>query len=267
MNWLRRRAEGSGGLIAFDVGNGVVPPGRDRHQKIPGQFDQIGQVPELGRRRLSRVDRAVVAGLDEDPQRGIQAQRHRHTDPRNPGQRHQERKDRGRQQVVGRVLVLALKLCVEIDVAVIAVQEQGAEGRVEACQDVERIQRKIHPPVILFSAVHRDQGVRLRRVGRSGTAEGDSEIRHVKAGETLKQSAVRTVRVCDEDKTDPAIRQGLLDQSTLLVAGDDRALRDPIHHERRVGKLFLPGVGIRGHGCGARQTAQAGAQDDPALLD
>ena len=267
MNWLRRGAEGSGGLIALDVGNGVVPSGRDRYQKIPGQCDQIGEVPEAGRRRLSRVDRAVVAGFDEDPQRGIHAQRHRHTDPRNPGQRHQERKDRGRQQVVGRVLVLALELCREVDVAVIAVQIQGAKDRVEACQDVERIQRKIRPPVILFGAVHRDQRVRLRRVRLSGAVEGDSEIRHIEAGETLKQSAVRTVRVCDEDKTDPAIRQGMRDQMTFLVAGDDRALRNPIHHERRVGKLFLPGIGVRGHGCGARQTAQTGAQDNPALLD
>ena len=139
----------------------------------------------MGRRRLSRVNRAVVAGFDEDPQRGIQTQRHRHTDPRNPGQRHQERKDRGRQQVVGGVLVLALELSVEVDVAVIAVQEQGAEGRVEACEDVERIQRKIRPPVILFGAVDRDQGVRLRRIGRSGAVEGDSEIRHVEPDEAL----------------------------------------------------------------------------------
>ena len=101
-------------------------------------FYRVGVVKPLNGRRLPGVDRPVVAGFCENAEERVKSHRQRRPDERNPLNRHEQRKDRSRKEVVRRIAVLALEFRFAKPV-VIGVQEDGAQRPIEQGYQVQWI--------------------------------------------------------------------------------------------------------------------------------
>ena len=94
--------------IAGQLTDRVVHAGGKRDEEIDDGLHEIRHVKESRRGRLTRIDGAVVAHLDQNAQSRIEADRQRSAHQRDPRQRYEQRDDLGRDQVVRGVSILTL---------------------------------------------------------------------------------------------------------------------------------------------------------------